>query len=58
MTEENNLKLADFGISKLINSETNSLTVHIGTLPYMSPEIREGEHYDFKTDIWYELIIY
>ena len=52
LTKENNSKLADFGVSKIFNQD-NSLTSHVGTEPYMSPEIRTGNNYDFKTDIWY-----
>ena len=53
MNKENNSKLADFGVSKIIDLDNKkSLTAHVGTVFYMSPEIKEGNNYDFKTDIW------
>jgi len=54
LTKENNAKLADVGISRLIKTDNeNFLTTFVGTIPYMSPEIRKGRNYDYKTDIWY-----
>jgi len=47
-------KLADVGISRIMNQkDVNSLTPMLGSWAYMSPEIRAGRSYDFKTDIWY-----
>ena len=47
-------KLADVGISRIMNQkDVNSLTPMLGSWAYMSPEIRAGPSYDFKTDIWY-----
>ena len=44
------LKLADFGISKILSDEM--LTTNCGTPIYMAPEIWRGEAYDAKVDIW------
>ncbi len=53
LTKENNVKIADFGISRILNADNaDSLTPMIGTIPYFSPEIRIGRKYDYKTDIW------
>ena len=49
-TPEGILKLADFGISKIISDEM--LTTHCGTPIYMAPEIFAGSDYDNKVDIW------
>ena len=49
-TPEGILKLADFGISKIISDEM--LTTHCGTPIYMAPEIFAGSDYDTKVDIW------
>ena len=52
MIKNNILKICDFGISKIIATISN-MTIGIGTLPYMSPEMHDGQVYDFKADIWY-----
>lgn len=49
-----NIKLADFGLSKIIQkigSKTN-LVSHCGTPYWMAPEIFWGEGYGRKADIW------
>jgi len=51
---EGNVKLADFGLSKMIQkvgSKTN-LVSHCGTPYWMAPEIFWGEGYGRKADIW------
>lgn len=60
----NNLicKLADFGLSWKLTSETEYCTSFTGTPLYMAPEVIENSKYDCKVDIWsvgvliYELI--
>jgi serine/threonine protein kinase len=49
-TPEGLLKLADFGISKIISDEM--LTTNCGTPIYMAPEIWSGKSYDSKVDVW------
>ena len=49
-TMENVLKICDFGISR-VNSESTK-TQHIGTRPYMSPEVENSGHYTEAVDIW------
>ena len=46
------IKIADFNLSKEINSPTNS---DKGSLWYQSPEIINSEAHSFKTDVWYKL---
>jgi serine/threonine protein kinase len=45
------LKICDFGISKII-ATISKITKGIGSPPYMSPELHDGQVYDFKADIW------
>mmetsp|Transcript_76487 Transcript_76487/g.216251 ORF Transcript_76487/g.216251 Transcript_76487/m.216251 type:complete len:412 (-) Transcript_76487:238-1473(-) len=45
------IKLADFGISKIIEATGRAHTV-VGTPPYMSPEIVCGEPYGPAADAW------
>mmetsp|Transcript_53491 Transcript_53491/g.153511 ORF Transcript_53491/g.153511 Transcript_53491/m.153511 type:complete len:523 (+) Transcript_53491:148-1716(+) len=45
------IKLADFGISKLLEVTNQAHTV-VGTPPYMSPELVRGEPYGTASDAW------
>lgn len=60
--EKADIKLADFGISKILEATTNANTV-VGTPPYMSPEIVCGKPYGPASDAWalgaciYELVM-
>jgi NIMA (never in mitosis gene a)-related kinase len=56
------VKLGDFGISKVLGSQTGFCSTVVGTPYYLSPEMCMGKHYNKKSDIWamgcvlYELI--
>lgn len=69
LTQDNRLKILDFGLAQFVRPVTDlDITATIseervsGTLPYMSPEQLRGEATDLRTDIWsagavlYELI--
>ena len=57
-------KIGDFGISKVLNSESGYAHTAIGTPYYLSPEICSESPYNEKSDIWalgcvvYELATY
>ncbi len=58
LTKEKYAKLADFGLSRILDSDNNqSLTANIGSLPYISPECRTRSKYNNKTDIWFYLLL-
>ena len=46
------IKIGDFGIAKALTKTKNNATTIIGTPYYFSPEIINGEPYNYKTDIW------
>ncbi|MBN1272331.1 MAG: protein kinase [Candidatus Aminicenantes bacterium] len=53
ITEENVVKIVDFGLAKLVNKVEGTRTSAItGTMGYMSPEQVRGEDIDQRTDIW------
>jgi NIMA (never in mitosis gene a)-related kinase len=52
VTAEDNLRLGDFGISKVIGSESLKDSSYIGTPYYFSPEICHEKLYSFASDIW------
>ena len=50
-SENNNIKLGDFGLSRILNEEKLACS-KVGTPFYMSPEQIKGILYDEKSDIW------
>jgi len=47
------IKIADFGVSKQVQSETERMTEQCGTPAYIAPEILKDKGYDgFKVDVW------
>ncbi len=46
------LKLTDFGISRILTKNYGYVFDQSGTLPYCSPEVIKGEAYNQKTDVW------
>ena len=57
-----NVKLGDFGLSRMLSQESQYAQTNVGTPYYMSPEQINESSYDEKTDIWstgcvlYELV--
>ena len=49
---ENNAKLGDFGLSRMLSDENNFAISRVGTPYYMSPEQIEDMKYNEKSDIW------
>ena len=49
---EYKMKLSDYGCSKRLISLSKNCHSHSGTVPYMSPEILNGEEYNYKCDLW------
>ncbi|EFA83017.1 hypothetical protein PPL_03799 [Heterostelium album PN500] len=45
------VKLADFGLSKILDETKNTLTF-VGSIHFISPEICNGNSYGSSTDIW------
>lgn len=45
------LKIGDFGISKVLMSQSKASTV-LGTPSYLSPELCQGQMYDEHSDLW------
>jgi serine/threonine protein kinase len=52
ISENNELKLGDFGLSTKVDSNEARSSRKIGTPAYMSPEAFNGQGYTLKSDIW------
>ncbi|MDR1766273.1 MAG: Stk1 family PASTA domain-containing Ser/Thr kinase [Lachnospiraceae bacterium] len=51
ITKDNAVKVADFGIARVISSQTMNATV-AGSVHYISPEQARGEYADVRSDIY------
>jgi NIMA (never in mitosis gene a)-related kinase len=52
MTKKLQVKLGDFGLSKMMGSQTDFAQSAVGTPYYLSPELCEGKPYNHKSDVW------
>ncbi len=69
MDQDGYIKLADFGLSKIVSEKNNQIKVKkdkkdteqylCGTLEYLSPDVILKRQYDFHTDLWsYGVLIF
>jgi NIMA (never in mitosis gene a)-related kinase len=52
LTNNNIVKLGDFGIARVLSKTSELASTIVGTPYYLSPEIIENKPYNFKSDIW------
>jgi len=50
-TDQAELKILDFGLSKIIGPDEKCYEFH-GTIHYAAPELLLGEPYDKRIDLW------
>ena len=49
---EGSIKLADFGVSRVMSHTLSQARTVVGTPNYLSPELLEEHGYSFPSDIW------
>lgn len=52
LNKNNDVKVADFGISKVLEYTKQKAQTMVGTPYYLPPEIIKNEKYSFESDIW------
>ena len=52
MTDDDQVKLADFGMAAILESAESERHTICGTPNYLSPEIVQRQPYSLATDIW------
>ena len=52
ITNDEKVKIVDFGIARLPGVSQTKTGSLLGTLSYMSPEQARGEKVDIRTDVW------
>ncbi|XP_046998656.1 serine/threonine-protein kinase Nek2-like isoform X1 [Schistocerca americana] len=52
LDSDNNAKLGDFGLARILNSDSSCSQTFVGTPYYMSPEVIMGGTYSKKSDVW------
>jgi len=55
---DNFVKIGDFGISRILMSNSEVATTFVGTPYYMSPEVLKHDGYNSKSDIWLVSFVY
>ena len=52
LTKNNEIKIGDLGVAKMLSTNTTKAFTSIGTPFYLSPEICEEKAYNNKIDVW------
>ena len=52
LSAEGDVRLGDFGLSKVLSKSDGESEARVGTPLYMSPELAMGEPYDRSADVW------
>ena len=52
LSDLDDIKIGDFGISKMLENTFDMAKTATGTPYYLSPEVCLGQKYDHKSDLW------
>ena len=52
LSKSGDVKIGDFGISRILSNSSELASTSVGTPYYIAPEVCRGQPYDYKADIW------
>ena len=52
LTKTGDIKISDFGISRILSNSDEFASTSIGTPYYIAPEVCKGESYNYQADVW------
>jgi NIMA (never in mitosis gene a)-related kinase 1/4/5 len=52
LTDDDNVRIGDLGVAKIISDTSNFAHTIVGTPYYLSPELCEERPYNQKSDVW------
>lgn len=52
LDDDNNVKMGDMGVARILSTHTNFARTIVGTPYYLSPELCEDKPYNAKSDVW------
>uniref|UniRef100_A0A7S0VHZ0 non-specific serine/threonine protein kinase n=1 Tax=Hemiselmis tepida TaxID=464990 RepID=A0A7S0VHZ0_9CRYP len=52
LTKDDNIKVGDLGVARMLNNTNELANTMVGTPYYLSPELCEGRPYNDKSDVW------
>jgi serine/threonine protein kinase len=52
LSKAGDIKIGDFGISRILSHSAEMACSSVGTPYYIAPEVCKGQPYDFKADVW------
>jgi len=52
LTKDDNIKVGDLGVARILNNTNELANTMVGTPYYLSPELCEGRPYNDKSDVW------
>ena len=52
LSKSGDIKIGDFGISRILSNSSELASTSVGTPYYIAPEVCKGQPYNYKADVW------